>query len=194
MIAGTVSRLGSHESRDAGMRRNANARISGAASVATLVMLDSILCAWDYSPIPRPSSYVPPSTNARALCEGALSATGISPHTPTPGSAFGLVSLQPPLELFLGQARTRIGIAAVGLGSSSTGLPLYFSGIPFGIRGAIARPMLFVRRVWHSDRLPAASGQKPDQRRADPQLASQVRLRPNVLPEPPTAAESRDVG
>jgi hypothetical protein len=46
-IAGTVSRLGSHEARHAGMRRNANARISGAAIVAAPVMPDSSLCAWE---------------------------------------------------------------------------------------------------------------------------------------------------
>src|SRR3954451_10545721 len=46
-IAGTVIRLGSHEFRHAGMRRNANARISGAANVAAPVMPDSILCAWE---------------------------------------------------------------------------------------------------------------------------------------------------
>ena len=47
MIAGTAIRLGNHESRHAGMRRNANARISGVASFATPVMPDSILCAWE---------------------------------------------------------------------------------------------------------------------------------------------------
>jgi hypothetical protein len=46
-IAGTAIRLGNHESRHAGMRRNANARISGVATVATPVMPDSILCAWE---------------------------------------------------------------------------------------------------------------------------------------------------
>ena len=43
--AGTVRRLGIHESRQAGFRRNANARISGASSENAAVNPDSILCA-----------------------------------------------------------------------------------------------------------------------------------------------------
>ena len=70
-IAGTVIRLGSHESRHVGMRRNAKARISGAAIVAAPVMPDSILCAWECHEsfvqlvsIPRQSRWKKPSTTA----------------------------------------------------------------------------------------------------------------------------------
>jgi hypothetical protein len=48
-IAGTVNRLGSHESRHAGMRRNAKARISGAANAATpMTKPELTLCAWEW--------------------------------------------------------------------------------------------------------------------------------------------------
>src|SRR3954466_9765319 len=43
--AGTVRRLGIHESRQAGFRRKASARISGASSENAPVNPDSILCA-----------------------------------------------------------------------------------------------------------------------------------------------------
>ena len=44
-IAGMAASTGSHESRHAGIRRNASARSSNAANVAAAVKPDSILCA-----------------------------------------------------------------------------------------------------------------------------------------------------
>ena len=74
-IAGTVMRLGSHESRQAGMRRNASVRMNGVAIVAVPVMPDSILCAWECHEsfvqtvsIPRQSRWKKPSS-ARACSD-----------------------------------------------------------------------------------------------------------------------------
>jgi hypothetical protein len=95
-IVGTVSRLGSHESRHPGMRRNASARISGAASVAAPVTPDSSLCACECHEsllqavsIPRQSRRKKPSSKAPAPATSSAAA-------PSRPSTSGLSARQSP--------------------------------------------------------------------------------------------------
>src|SRR5947209_3062684 len=78
------------------------------------------------------------------------------------GSAFGLVALQPALELVVRDARTRVLIPTIGLGSSRVGRPLSVRRTLAGVGDFRARvaAMLFAWRLSHVQQLPRAVRRK----------------------------------